>query len=259
MRIKVWSLALSLTLGVGLLGCSSFKPAQRELTIASAPVACAGAPAATCLKVTELDGDTWQMEFDEIDGFAYEPGYTYRVMVEEPPLSDEMAVMPELSLVRVLSEEPAEDGADSSPLARSDWRLQSISGTSADGNWSASGITAAFYVAGGWVDGFAGCNSYLGALSIRGNKITVSDPATTLEECAGAMEDRQQTYLDALARAQSYEVSEDQLELTLSNGGKMQFRADRGSNAAGEESARAAGPASRQSQASREGPRVTRP
>jgi heat shock protein HslJ len=251
MRIRVSSLALSLTLGVALLGCSNFKPAQRELTIASAPVPCAGAPAATCLKVTELDGDTWRMEFDEIEGFAYEPGHTYRVLVEEPPLSAEMAVMPQLSLVRVLSEEPTKDRTDASPLARNDWRLQSISGASGGGNWSASGITAAFYVGGGWVDGFAGCNSYLGALSIRGDKITMSDPATTLEECAGAMEDRQQTYLDALTKAQSYEVSDDQLELTLSNGGKMQFRADRGSDDAGETSARAEAPASRLSQARR--------
>jgi heat shock protein HslJ len=252
MRIGIPVVAIGLT----LLGCSTFKPVQRELTIASAPVACTGSPAATCLKVTELDGDTWRMEFDEIDGFAYEPGYTYRVLVEEPPLSDELGVMPQLSLVRVLSEEPAGDGTDSSPLARSYWRLQSVSGAAGNGSWSASGITAGFYVAGGWVDGFAGCNSYLGALSVRGKKITVSDPATTLEDCAGTMEDRQQTYLDALAKAESYEVSDDHLELTLSNGGKMQFRAD--VDAAEETSASAEGPTSRLSQARRQAPGLTR-
>ena len=224
MRITIAALAL----GLALPGCSTPAPVQRQLIIAPAPVACAGDPPSTCLNVREPNGDVWRMRFDEIEGFAYEPGYTYRVVVEEPRLSQEQAVVPQLTLVRVLSEEPAPARASSSPLARNAWRLQSISGSAAGRDWSQSEITAAFDVAGGWIDGFAGCNDYLGALTVDGQALTISDPVTTLALCADAAEDRQETFLAALAKARSYRLSDETLELTLSDGGRMRFRADNG-------------------------------
>ena len=214
--------------GLALQGCSrASAPVERELTIAPAPVACAGAPPETCLSVTEPSGDKWLMRFDEIEGLAYEPGYTYRVLVEEPPLSQEQAVVPRLRLVRVVSKEPAAGAAEQSPLAR-EWRLESIapaaSGAQAQA-WPDSGITARFHPGSGWVDGFAGCDSYLAALSVEGEKITISVPTTTAELCASEAAARQRTYLQELAKALSYAVSGDSLEVKLLDGGSMRFRA----------------------------------
>jgi heat shock protein HslJ len=212
--------------GLALQGCSSSEPVQRELIIGPAPVACAGAPPQTCLSVTEPNGDEWLMRFDEIEGFGYSPGYTYQVLVEEPPLNEELADVPRLTLVRVVSEQPSAAGADGSPLARGDWQLQSITpATAAEQNWSNSNIIATFYVAGGWAEGFGGCNPYLAALTVNGEKLTISAPVTTLELCAENVENRQQTYLEELAKAQSYAVTGDNLELKLLDGGQMRFRA----------------------------------
>jgi heat shock protein HslJ len=222
MRITIAALAL----GLALLGCSSSAPVERQLIIAPAPVACAGDPPSTCLNVREPNGDVWLMRFDEIEGFAYEPGYTYRLVVAEPPLSAEQAVVPQLTLVRLLSEEPT-TRADASPLARYAWRLQSISGSAAGRDWSQSEITAAFHVVGGWIDGFAGCDRYLGALAVNGEKLTISAPETSRELCAKEAADRQRTYLQELAKAQSYAVTGDSLELKLLDGGSMRFRAAR--------------------------------
>ncbi|MGH6917489.1 MAG: META domain-containing protein [Geminicoccaceae bacterium] len=225
--MQTWTGLGFLALGLTLQGCStSDAPVQRELIIAPAPVACAGAPPDTCLSVTEPNGDEWLMRFDEIDGFAYEPGYTYRVLVEEPPLNEERAVVPRLRLVRVVSEEPAAGAADDSALGRSEWELQSITpAASGDQDWSDSEITARFHVGGGWTEGFGGCNPFLAALAVDGEKITMSAPVTTLELCAVSVEDRQRTYLQALAKAQSYAVTGDRLELRLLDGGRMRFRA----------------------------------
>jgi heat shock protein HslJ len=225
--MRIWRGLGFVTLGFALLGCStSQSPAQRELTIAPAPVACAGAPPETCLRAMEAEGDQWLMRYDEIDGFAYEPGFTWQVLVEEPPLNEELAVVPRLRLVRVLSKQPAAGVADSGPLGRGEWRLQSItparSGAQA---WSVSGITAAFDVGGGWVDGFAGCDRYLGALAVNGEKVTISAPATTHQLCASDAASRQRTYLQELAKALSYSVTGDSLELKLLDGGKMGFGA----------------------------------
>ena len=223
MRIRA-SFAL-LVLGLALQGCSgSQAPVQRELIIAPAPVPCAGDPPATCLSASEPSGDTWLMRFDEIEGFAYEPGFTYEVLVEEPPLRQEMAVVPRLRLIRVVSKQPSAGAAAEGPLAGSEWRLQSISGSAAEQAWPASGITAGFHVGGGWVDGFAGCDRYIGALAVDGEKMKISAPSTTQELCASDAAARQRTYLQALAKALSYAVTGDSLELKLLDGGSMRFR-----------------------------------
>jgi len=226
--MRIWTGPGFVALGLALQGCSSPALVERELIIAPAPVACAGDPPATCLSVSEPSGDTWLMRFDEIEGFAYEPGFTYEVLVEEPPLSQELAVVPRLRLVRVVSRQPSAGVAEPGPLARGEWRLQSVtpagSGAQAQA-WPDSEITASFHVGGGWVDGFAGCDRYLAALAVDGEKVKISAPTTTHELCAREAADRQRTYLQELAKALSYAVTGESLELMLLDGGRMQFRA----------------------------------
>jgi heat shock protein HslJ len=221
--MRIW-IGPGFLIGLALQACSSAGPVERELIIAPAPVACAGDPPATCLSASEPTGDTWLMRFDEIDGFGYEPGFTYEVLVEEPPLSQEQAVVPRLRLVRVVSKEPSAGAAAQGPLAQGPWRLQSIAGSADDGTWSQSRVTASFH-AGGWVDGFAGCDRYIGALAVDGDKMKISGPTTTQELCARDAAARQRTYLQALSKALSWTVTGDRLELRLLDGGSMQFQA----------------------------------
>lgn len=212
MRIAIFSVVVALM----MQGCSTSGTAQRELIIAPAPVACAGDPPATCLRVSEPDGDKWLMRFDEIDGFTYEPGYTYEVEVTEPPLKDELAVTPRLALVRVVSKEAG--GGVASPLGHGAWQLVSIGADQGVGK-----ATASFH-GGGWVDGFGGCNRYLAAAVVSGEKITISTPTPGQELCAKAAQDQERKFLAALAKAQSYAVSGDSLDLKLLDGGTMRFQ-----------------------------------
>jgi len=213
MRIGIGLVAMTLM----VQGCSTSGTARRELIIAPEPVACAGDPPATCLQVSEPDGDRWLMRFDEIDGFSYEPGFTYEVEVTEPPVKDELAITPRLTLVRVVSKEPG--GGVASPLGHGAWLLASI-GDDQDGDGK---ITASFH-GGGWVDGFGGCNGYLAAAVVNGEKITISTPTAGQDLCAEAVLDRERAFLAALAKAQSYAISGDSLELKLLDGGPMRFQ-----------------------------------
>lgn len=232
MQMRIWpmptqpvQIAMSGLLALGLWGCASRAPVQRELVIAPAPVACTGVPAATCLAVSEPDGDQWVMRFDEISGLIYEPGFTYRALVEEPPLDAEHAIVPRLVLVRVISRQPVAGPAATSGLGRGEWLLQQIT-PSPQGQalWRASGISAAFAPEGGWVSGFAGCSSYLAALSVDGQSLTMSVPTTTAELCGAAAQDLERTYLAALAKATTFALSGDRLELTAPDGTRLQFR-----------------------------------
>jgi heat shock protein HslJ len=75
------------------------------------------------------------------------------------------------------------------------------------------------------VDGFAGCDNYVAALAVDGEKIKISAPTTTQELCAREAAGRQRTYLQAPAKALSYTMTGESLELTLLDGGRMHFRA----------------------------------
>jgi heat shock protein HslJ len=208
-------------IGPALLGCSH-APVQSQLIIAPAPVACAGDPPATCLSASEPDGDQWTMRFDEIQNFSYEPGFTYQVLVEEPPLNEELAVVPRLTLVRVLSRQPVTE-TTAGALA-GEWLLQSITpGDVAAAAWSRSEISARFHQGRGWVDGFAGCNRYLAALSAEGQTISISAPETTPEVCAQTVEELERIFLQALAQAKAFTLAGERLALTLSDGAVMRF------------------------------------
>lgn len=215
MRIGIVGALAALIL---LQACSTRGTAERDLIIAPAPVACAGDPPATCLQVSEPNGDKWLMALDAVEGFTFEPGYSYEIEAREPPLDVGGAFVPRLTLIRVVSKEPG--GGVASPLGQGAWRLESIDGVHQEGDET---ITASFH-GGGWVDGFGGCNSYLAGLTVDGDKVTISTPNTGPTVCAKATHDRERDFLKVLADAQSYRRDGDRLELTSSGGSKIAFQ-----------------------------------
>jgi heat shock protein HslJ len=70
------------------------------------------------------------------------------------------------------------------------------------------------------ISGNAGCNTFTATYQIEDNRITVGPAATTRRHCAepeGIMQ-QEQEYLDALARARTYTLKTDSLELRDENG-----------------------------------------
>ena len=55
--------------------------------------------------------------------------------------------------------------------------------------------------------------------------MTISAPETTRQLCAPEAASRQRTYLQALAKAESYAAAGERLEIKLLDGGAMAFRA----------------------------------
>jgi heat shock protein HslJ len=211
----------------------AYETHERRLTIAPDPVPCADGTPGSCLRVTDAEGDSWITHQGEIEGFAYEPGFTYELLVEEASAVAEIedATPPRLRLIRVLSrEQSGESGqALNADLGRTRWVLSAIepSGHAAT-DWVASGITAQFDVWGERLSGNAGCNNYSAALAVSGDQMQVSQPASTRRACASqtamALE---QEYLERIARASAFTVTGDRLDLSLSDGSGMEFHAER--------------------------------
>jgi heat shock protein HslJ len=71
----------------------------------------------------------------------------------------------------------------------------------------------AIFGADGKLTGNDGCNSYNGTYTIDGDKITIGPLATTRMACEQAVMDQETAYLNALAKAATYTLGKDSLEL----------------------------------------------
>jgi META domain/Domain of unknown function (DUF4377) len=226
-RMSRWALAACML----LVACASPSHEQRRLTIAPDPVPCADGTPGACLRVTDASGDAWITHLDEIEGFAYEPGFAYELLVEAPSEVEqiESATPPRLRLIRVLSKE--ESGAPRQALrddlGRPRWVLSALTPSGhPERDWAGSGITARFDVWGGRLSGFAGCNNYSAGLRVAGDQIQVSQPISTRKACPGGMVmELEREYLERLPKATAFAVAGDRLELSLGDGSGMEFRA----------------------------------
>jgi heat shock protein HslJ len=221
----------ALAAGMLLVACASPSHEQRRLTVAPDPVPCADGTPGACLRVTDASGDAWITHLDEIEGFTYEPGFAYELLVEAPSEVEqiEAATPPRLRLIRVLSKEasgaPREALRDD--LGRPRWVLSTLTPSGhPETDWANSGITAQFDVWGGRLSGFAGCNNYSAGLTIAVDQIQVSQPISTRKACPGDMVmELEREYLERLPKATAFVVTGDRLELSLADGSGMEFRA----------------------------------
>ena len=106
------------------------------------------------------------------------------------------------------------------PLNGTAWSLAST-----DGAAPLTGTTQTLSFADGKVSGSAGCNSYGGTYSLGGSNIQIKDVVSTLMACLdpqGVM-DQETAFLSALMSAQSYELSENNLQIKTSDGKTLAF------------------------------------
>ena len=212
-------------------GCA-YEAHERRLTVAPDPVPCADDTPGSCLRITDALGDSWITGHDQIEGFTYEPSFTYELLVEEASEAAEIeaATPPRLQLIQVLSKQPggAAGAALSADLGRTRWALSALAPSDhPEATWAASGITAEFDIPGERLSGFAGCNSYSAALAVSADRMQVSAPAATRKACPAQVMALEQEFLERIARTSTFAVSGDRLDLSLSDGSGMAFRAGR--------------------------------
>ena len=70
----------------------------------------------------------------------------------------------------------------------------------------------------GTLTGNDGCNNYNGTYTTDGDKITIGPVATTRMACEQAVMDQETAYLNALAKAATYTLGKDSLELRDADG-----------------------------------------
>ena len=74
------------------IACNSYTEAQSKMLIVADHLEnCTGVGPQTCMLVKENPEDEWTFFYDQIEGFEYETGYTYELLVDEFPVPDPAA------------------------------------------------------------------------------------------------------------------------------------------------------------------------
>ncbi|MEV0332784.1 DUF4377 domain-containing protein [Nocardia sp. NPDC050717] len=86
-------LAAVFAAGLGLAGCATDTPADAtddtvRMYVAPEQADCVGVAPMRCLQVRYTPEEQWQLFYDSITGFTYEPGYLYELTVRVTPVEN---------------------------------------------------------------------------------------------------------------------------------------------------------------------------
>lgn len=194
---------------------------EKTLYISPTLVDCEGVAPQKCMMVMEKPEDGYQLFYGNIEGFDFEEGFEYELLVRmeeiENPPADASSL--KYTLLQIISKTPAAPAATpevSMPTQtyKLDWYLN------AQGEKTSvlpeTEITLAFMD--GRVAGNSGCNQYGGGVEVTGNQIKVSGMFSTMMACAEPVMQQEQAYLAALGAAASFEITETGLTVSDASG-----------------------------------------
>ncbi len=200
---------------------SEAAPVEKTLFVGPSLVDCEGVAPQKCMLVMDNPDDGYQMFYGNIEGFDFEEGFEYELIVRVEEVEDPPADASSLkyTLVSVVNRSPAKPTANpevSMPTQTYtlDWYLN------AQGEQTAvlpgTEITLAFMD--GRVAGNSGCNQYGGGAEINGNQIKLGGMMSTMMACEEPIMQQEQAYLAALGNVASFEISGETLTLADAQG-----------------------------------------
>jgi heat shock protein HslJ len=184
--------------------------AIRTIYIGPERVECEGEGPQQCYQYKESPGDDWLLLYNEIDGLEYEEGYVYELVVaetnvENPPAGGSSV---NLTLVDVTSKSVPPPNLDDTV-----WVAETLNGQPPV---ERSELSLGLFD--GQLIGSAGCNRFSGSYETFGNSISFGQLVTTGVPCPQVLLDQQNEYLDTLESVASFQVANEQLQLSDENG-----------------------------------------
>jgi heat shock protein HslJ len=190
--------------------------------INSAKVDCTGVGPMTCLQIQkgdQIENGKWQLFYDEIGGFNFEPGTIYRVKVEvgkkpEPIPADASSLT--YRLVEIMSKEP-----DASLRLTNIWKVLEV-GEFKDPKSFKNGeaLIFEFNRSAGTYFGDMGCNSVRGAIQEAGAENLILGPGASTRMACPEMK-VEQAIEKALIDTRKYKMENNQLHLLDSAGNEL--------------------------------------
>lgn len=172
-------------------------------------VECEGEGPQLCYLIkTEPDGE-WEYFYSGIQGFEFEPGYEYELVVAVIPVKNPPAGASSLQylLVDEVSKTPAEMTEEEQvEIDGTIWAATSINGQPV-----VEGSEVLLGIAPGRIGGIAGCNTYFGPVESDRNKVAVGPLSVTRIACPEEIGAQESAYLAALESAATVAIEGDQM------------------------------------------------
>ena len=193
-------------------------PAGEEVTLYVGPelVDCVGVGPMKCMLVKENPEDDYKYFYSQIEGFEFEPGYTYELRVLVTPVENAPADASSLqyTLVEVVSKEPvAADSAGSAGLEGPTWQLASVADDSGALVEVPADVEATATFADGAVSGSSGCNNYSAAYTLDGDSLSIMPGPMTMMACPEAQMTVEMQLMAAYGATAAFSIADGQLSL----------------------------------------------
>lgn len=195
----------------------------KTIYVGSEMVDCEGVAPQKCMLVKENPEDEYTLFYDQIEGFEYEAGYEYELLVQQEQVENPPADASSIRwvLVSVESKEPVGD-MEAVQLEGTEWVLDSYLNQEGQLVESLAGTFTSANFEDGQVNGNASCNNYFGGYELDGSSISIGPLASTEMFCGnppGVM-DQEMAFLSAMGSAAEFKIDAGQL-VVFDEGGEM--------------------------------------
>jgi heat shock protein HslJ len=191
---------------------------SEEITMYVGPelVDCVGVAPQTCYQVKFEEGDEWQLLYNDIEGFEFQPGIesellVNKITVENPP-ADGSSIRYELVQIVSQSETQTAEMENLDFLLNTNWDLVTMNGEA-----PIDGAVPTLSFEDESVNGTTGCNSYFGSYTLDGTNLSIGQVGQTEMFCEERME-QEQSYLQMLMSAVSLTLENETLTIHTSEG-----------------------------------------
>jgi len=180
-------------------------------------VDCEGVAPQKCMQVKENPEEEYSLFYDQIEGFDFEEGYEYELVVQVQQVENPPADGSSLRYVLV-SVENKESVGDMGvvQLEGTEWVVKTYQNQDGELVEPLSGTFTSAKFEEGQVNGNAGCNTYFGGYELDGDEIKIGPLASTEMFCGnppGVM-DQEMAFLSAMGNAAEYKIEDEQLLIT---------------------------------------------
>lgn len=197
------------------------EPTPEEVSMTVNPFfhLCQGVGPMLCMQVKVGADAEWTLFYDKIEGFDFEPGYQYDLLVRKEAVENAPADASSIrwTLIEQVNKSPVE--MPKVVLTDSVWTLDSISGAP----FSEDSSATLGFVAEDKLAGDAGCNTYSTTYQLQGISFSSGPIATTKMACEQVLMDRENLFLQILSDAAYLQIQNDQLLLITSDRRYLEF------------------------------------
>ena len=178
---------------------------------------CVGVAPQVCFQVKETPEGDYTLFYGDIQGFEFEPGYEYELLVEKTTIPNPPADASSLqySLVEIVSKTPA---ATTATLEGTTWQLIAYLDGAGNLTLPYREAPATLTMVDGQATGNTGCNNYFGSYTLDGDSLTFGPMGATMMACPEPQSAQEQAYLAGLANVASYVVVGNQLHFLNADG-----------------------------------------